>query len=170
MKAIRHLSLVLVALLSVAACSKKEEAAKPAAPVVVLTAPTNNDSESWKAYFRQELGPYVDRRYRRPFTYFVPSVDTAAPDAADQQGLYDRQLENVQNAVARGIQAGSMIAFGGPDSARTGDMITESFKLAGPKSLKGVRVVVIASADQRARIEAAVTPTEADFVYLEPKL
>ena len=155
-----------------AACQKAEEA-KPAeqaaAPKVVLPAPSDGNPEAWKAYLTQELQPHIDRRYRRPFVYFIPDVVADAPDAAEQQQRFEDQLANVENTIGRGVQAGSMLAFGGPNSAKVGDVIVEAFKLAGPKSLKGVRVVVVARPEERARIEAAVLPTEPDFVWIDIK-
>jgi hypothetical protein len=162
--------LLTLLLLGLGACQKEDTQAKvEAAPAVVLTTPADGNPEAWKAFLAQELKPYVDRRYRRPFVYFIPSVDPAAPDAAEQQRQYDSQLENVENTIGRGVQAGSMLAFGGPNSTTVGDVIVESFKLAGPKSLKGVRVVVVARAEERARIEAAVLPAEPEFVWIDLK-
>ncbi len=167
----RSILLAAVFALAATAC-KKEEAAAPAqtaAPAVVLSAPAGNDLEAWKAYMRQELTPYIDRRYRRPYVYFVPMVDEAAPDKEEQLRQFNAQLENAQNTIGRGIQAGSMIAFGGPASEGVRDVIVESFKLAGPKSLKGVRVVVIATPDVKDAVQAAVAPSEADFVWVDRK-
>jgi hypothetical protein len=158
--------------LGLAACQKAQEQpadAQPAAPKVVLTTPADGNPESWKAFLAQELQPHIDRRYRRPFVYFIPDVVADAPDAVEQQRQYDAQLENVENTIGRGVQAGAMLAFGGPNSTKVGDVIIESFKLAGPKSLKGVRVVVVAKPEERARIEAAVLPTEPDFVWIDIK-
>jgi hypothetical protein len=161
------LTAVLASALTLGACSKgdapKTEAAAEA-PKVVLPAPKDNDPAAWKEYFRQELKPHINARYRRPYSYFIP-----APIDEGTQQQFDLQLENVQNAIGRGVQAGSMLAFAGPDSAKVGDVIVESFKLAGPKSLKGVRVVVIATADQQERIQAAIAPSEADFIFVDMK-
>jgi hypothetical protein len=158
--------------LGLVACQKAEEA-KPAeqvaTPKVVLTTPADGNPEAWKAFLAQELQPHMDRRYRRPFVYFIPDVVADAPDAVEQQRQYDAQLENVENTIGRGVQAGSMLAFGGPNSTKVGDVIVESFKLAGPKSMKGVRVVVVAKPEERARIEAAVLPTEPDFIWIDIK-
>lgn len=159
-----------VLLLGLAACQKTEQDAQPAAsavPAVRVNAPTDNNPEGWKAYLKQELAPYIDRRFKRPYSYLIPKVDPAATDAAEQQRQYDAQLENVQNAMGRGVQAGTMLAFGGPDSKRVGDVIVESFKLAGPKSLKGVRVVVIAKPEEKERILAAVAPTGAEAIWID---
>ena len=166
--------LVLAATFAVAlgACQKAEQqttAAPAAAPVVVLTTPADGNPEAWKAFLAQELKPYVDRRFRRPFLYFIPDVDAASPDASEQQRQFDSQLEAVENTIGRGVQSGSMLAFGGPNSTKVGDVIVAAFELAGPKSLKGVRVVVIARPDERARIEAAVLPAEPEFIWVDMK-
>ena len=158
-----------------AACGKKQAepavAAAPAAPTVVLNAPTGNDTEAWKAYLKQELTPFIDKRYRRPYIYYIPMVDEAAAEADKeaQQAQYEAQMDNVGNAIGRGVQAGSMVAFGGPDSEKIREVIIESFKLASPKSLKGVRVVVVGNPAIKAEVEAAVAPSEAEFKFVETK-
>ena len=157
------------------ACGKKQAepagAAAPAPPTVVLNAPTGNDAEAWKAYLKQELTPFIDKRYRRPYIYYIPMVDEAAAEADKeaQQAQYEAQMDNVGNAIGRGVQAGSMVAFGGPDSEKIREVIIESFKLASPKSLKGVRVVVVGNPAIKAEVEAAVAPSEAEFKFVETK-
>ena len=170
--ALRLLPLLIAAALATTAC-KKDDAAAPAAgttadapaaaaSVAIPPVPAATDVEGWKAYLTANVKKHMDRRYRRPYMYFIPA---AGDDEAQRQ--YDAQLESVQNAVGRGIQAGSMLAFGGPDPGRTAQVIVDSFALAGPKSLKGVRVVYIGTADQRDRAAAAVAPSEAEFIYEE---
>lgn len=142
--------------------------AEQAAPVERVSAPTDNNPEGWKAFMRQELQPHMDqRRFRRPFSYFIPLVDATAPDAAEQQRQFDAQAEAVENAVGRGIQAGTMLAFAGPDSAAIASVIENAFKLAAPQSLKGVRIVVIAKPEVRPQIEAAIVPSGAEFIYVD---
>jgi hypothetical protein len=154
-------------------CQKAEDqapaaSAEQAAPVERVSAPTGNDPEGWKAYMRQELQPHMDqRRFRRPFSYFIPMVDSAAADATEQQRQFDAQAEAVQNAVGRGIQAGTMLSFAGPDSAAIASVIDNAFKLAAPQSLKGVRIVVIAKPEVRAQIEAAIVPSGAEFIFVD---
>jgi hypothetical protein len=168
---LRTLALVAVVALATA-CAKKDEPKKEqaaATPAVVLTAPVDNDTEGWEAYMTQEVKPYIDKRYRKPYLYFFPKVDEASPEKDEQLRQFQAQIEALQGAVARGIQAGSMIGIGGPAPAAIGDVVVESFKLAGPKSLKGVRVVVIGSASEKDRIQAAIAPSEAEFVWVEMK-
>lgn len=154
-------------------CQKAEDQApaapaEQAAPVERVSAPTGNDPEGWKAYMRQELQPHMDqRRFRRPYSYFIPMVDSTAADAAEQQRQFDAQAEAVQNAVGRGIQAGTMLSFAGPDSAAIASVIDNAFKLAAPQSLKGVRIVVIAKPEVREQIEAAIVPSGAEFIFVD---
>ena len=170
MKNARLLPLLIAAALA-AACNKDDsaapaagtEAAAPAAAAVAIPpVPAANDVAAWKEYMTANVKKHMDRRYRRPYMYFIPA---AGDDEAQRQ--YDAQLESVQNAVGRGVQAGSMLAFGGPDPGRTAQVIVDAFALASPKSMKGVRVVYIGTADQRDRAAAAVAPSEAEFIYEE---
>jgi hypothetical protein len=168
------LAAAVAAVLALSACQRDSgQTAAPdqaTAPVERVPVPVGNDTEAWKAYMRQELAPHMDpRRFRRPFSYFIPAVDPAAEDAAEMKRQFDAQLQNVENAIGRGIQAGTMLSFAGPDSKAVGDVIEQAFKLAGPKTLTGVRIVVIASADQRERIAAAVEPSGAEFIFVEMK-
>jgi hypothetical protein len=156
--------------LSLAACQKEQAqpAQQAAAPAERIPIPTSNDPEDWGPYMRQMLAPHTDpRRFRRPFSYFIPAVDPNAEDAAEQQRQYDAQLQNVENAIGRGIQAGTMISFIGPDSQKVGDVIEQAFKLAGPKTLTGVRIVVVATPDQRERVAKVIEPTGAEFIFVE---
>jgi len=164
----RILFTAIFAMLALAAC-QKEEQAKPAepvaAPVVTLTVPTNDDRDAWKAYLSQVVKANMEgRKYRRPFVYWIPGGDDE-----DSQRQFDDQLDNVGNAVGRGIQSGSMIAFGSSNSTKMADLVTEAFKLAAPKSLKGVRVVFIGATADEQRVRDVVAPTEADFVFVEAK-
>lgn len=165
---LRLVPLVLAAAISVG-CNKTEPA-KPAetaaaaapAPAAIPPVPAASDMEGWKTYLKAVVSKHVDRRYRRPFMYFIPA---AGDDEAQRQ--YDAQLENVQNAVGRGIQSGAMLAFGGPDPGRTAQVIVDAFQLASPKSLKGVRVVYIGTKDQEERVRAATAASEAELIFEE---
>ncbi len=166
----RILLSAIFTMLALAACQKEEQAttaAPAAAPVVTLTVPTNDDRDAWKAYLSQVVKANMEgRKYRRPFVYWIPGGD-------DEESVRQQQdqLDNVGNAVGRGIQSGSMIAFGSSNSAKMADLVVEAFdpQIAVPKSLKGVRVVFIGAAADEQRVRDAVAPTEADFVFVEAK-
>src|SRR5688572_4984848 len=157
--------LALAATLALGACKQEDKAAETAAaapaPVAAVPVPTTpNDTKAWQAYLKPLVVKHMDKRYKRPYTYFVP-----AAGGDEEQRQYDAQLESAQAAVARGILAGTMLAFGGPDPGRTAQVMIDSFKLAGPGSLKNVRVVFIGTADQDVRVREAITPTGAEYVF-----
>lgn len=149
--------------IALSAC-KKEEVAKPvAAPVATL--PTDPaDLEGWKKYLKVTVQQNMEGIRQRPYMYFVPSITDE-----ETQRQYDAQLTNIQDTLARGVLPGNMIAFGSPDSAKLADLIIEAFKLAGPGSLKGVRVLFIGAAADQQRVRDAVAPSEGDFVFVEAK-
>lgn len=158
---------VALAVLAVAGCNK-EDKGKTEAPAavaeVVVSKPATADPQEWKAYLTSIVKKHMDKRYKRPYMYYIPPAG-----GAEEQRQYDAQLENVQNAVGRGILAGSMLAFGGPDSGRTAQVIIDSFALAGPKSLKGVRVVFMGDAIDDEKVKAAIAPSEAEYIFEEAK-
>jgi len=162
----KHIHMFLVAILAVGAvvaCKKAEPVAAVKAPAPILTAPTDNNTEAWKAYVQQQVNIELKGEYMRgrPYIYFVPSGEDE-----ETTRQYNAQLDSVAGSVARGIQAGSMIVFAGPDSAKLATMVEESFKLAAPKSLKGVRVIFIGNPVERDRVSAAVAPSEATFKFI----
>ena len=154
--------LLLGALLALGvACDKKaDKGAAAPAPVVKVSVPTTDDAAAWKAYLTQVVRDNKGK-YRRPYIYWIPSGDD--PESQRQQA---DQLDNLGNAVGRGIQSGSMVAFGALNSAKMADMVIEAFKLAAPKSLKGVRVVFVGAPADEQRVRDAVAPTEGDFVFV----
>src|SRR5687768_16865637 len=127
-----RVTMLLAAVCALGAC-KKDEGAAPAdtaaAPAAVETVavPTTTDQAAWKPYLTALVKKHMDKRFRRPYMYFIPA---AGGDEETRQ--YDAQLESAQAAVARGILAGTMLAFGGPDPGRTAQAMIDSFKFAGP--------------------------------------
>src|SRR5687767_1141457 len=161
-----RVTMLLAAVCALGAC-KKDDGATPAAdsaaaPAVVETVavPTTTEQGAWKPYLTSLVKKHMDKRFRRPYMYFIP-----AAGGDEEQRQYDAQLESAQAAVARGILAGTMLAFGGPDPGRTGQAMIDSFKFAGPGSLKGVRVLYVGTADQDMRVRDAITPTGAEYVF-----
>ncbi len=163
-KILRTVLITLACLLALAAC-KKEEAAKPVAAPVILSAPTDPaDLNGWKNYLKSAVQANMVGIRSRPYMYFVPAVIDE-----ETQRQYDAQLATIQDTLARGVLPGNMIAFGSPDSVKLGDLVIEAFKLAAPGSLKGVRVLFIGAASEQQRVKDAVAPSEGDFVFVEAK-
>ncbi|MGA9333595.1 MAG: hypothetical protein WBV39_04890, partial [Rudaea sp.] len=141
---LRIFMLALAGALVLSACGQsdadKEKAAEAAAAAeaakpIPAPAPTA-DKSAWQTYLvavvRQNMQGV---KSSHPFMYYVPPGDDDAAKAAR-----DSQLENVGNTVARGVVPGNMLAFGGPDSKITADLIVEAFKDANAGTFKGVVV------------------------------
>ena len=90
----------------------------------------------------------------------------AGDDDASKAG-YQRQLENVQDTVARGVLPGNLLAFAGPDSSKTADLIVAAFQGAKPGSFKGVIVLFIGDKADEQRVETAVNPTGATVRFVQ---
>ncbi|HWU51886.1 MAG TPA: hypothetical protein VN153_03635 [Tahibacter sp.] len=155
----------LVSTLVLTACDKKEEAA-PAPVAVEVKMPTNaTDRNAWKAY----LVDVVKRNMagvtsNRPYMYFVP----AGEDQAAQDERIN-QLQNVQTIVARTVLPGNMLAFGGPDSKLTGDLIGDAFKDAKAGAFKDVIVLFVGAAADQQRVQDIVAPSGATYRFVEMK-
>ena len=162
MKTLFRLMLIACLVLPFAACKKHE--APVAAVKAPLNAPANDDHQAWVDYISDVVQRNMGGIQNQPFVYMLPSE--SVPDFADQ---YGRLLEKAQADVARGIIEGNMLAYGGPASAKTADMIVESFKTVPPGTMKGVKVLFIGKAADNERVKAAVAPAGVDYVFVEAK-
>ena len=162
MKTTTRLLLIACLALPVLAACKKEEAPKAAA-VAALTAPTTTDEAAWNAYVTDVVTRNAEGATGM-YAYTLP-----APDSADFQGYYDRQLEKAQLDITRGGVEGTLIAFGSPSSAKSGDLAVASFANAEPGTMKGVRVLFIGESADSERVKAAVAPTGATYQFIEAK-
>jgi len=154
----------LLSVLVLTACDKEEEVAAPVA-VEVKMPTTAADRAGWKAY----LVDVVKRNMAgvtssRPYMYFVP----AGEDQAAQDERIN-QLENVRTVVARTVLPGNMLAFGGPDSKLTGDLIVDSFKDAKAGAFKDVIVLFVGAAADQTRVQEAVAASGATYRFVEMK-
>jgi len=148
--------------LALSACNKQEDnqqnTQQAAAPK-----PTNpNDAQAWNAY----LGQIVQNNMQgmtaeRPYAYLVP-----AGDDDDSQAKYDRQLQNVQDVIARGVQPGNLLALAGPSSAKTADFVTTAFQGAKPGTFKDVIVLFIGDQADKDRVTTALQPTGATVRFV----
>jgi hypothetical protein len=153
----------LTGMLALTACSKQDDEQAATAQVQQVTKPTDPaDTKAWSAYFQQIVqnnmqGMTADR----PYPYLVP-----AGDSDDAKGSRDRQLQNVQDAVSRGVLPGNMMVFAGPNSAQTADLVIEAFKDAKPGSFKGVILLIIGDAADQQRVTEALNATGATVRYV----
>ena len=63
----------------------------------------------------------------------------------------------------------TMMAFGGPDSKRTADLIVESSKAAQDGALKGVVVLFIGAQADSDRVKDALVKSAAEYRFVEMK-
>ena len=167
---IKIFAVVALACVMAVSCGKKEDAApaKPAAPtpasVASLPAPANGDEAGWKDYLKTVVKANMTGIRSSPFVYYVPSLQTE-----NFQEQYDRQLDNVSGAIQRGVLPGNMLAFGGPDSSLTANMVVDSFAEAGAGTFKDVTVLFVGAAVDRDRVEQALTTSGATFRFAEMK-
>ena len=146
--------LLALALATLAACGKKEEAKTAAAAPVAVSVPANaSDNQAWKAYIMSVVKQNMSGIRTSPYTYYLP--DASAGDFEDQ---YDRQLDNVTGVVGRGVLPGNMLAFGSPASTRMADLIVEAFTDIPAGSMKDVRVLFIGQGADARRGPARAAP------------
>lgn len=159
-------ALALTGCLALSACNNQQQGdgQQQAQQSQAVTKPTDpNDTKAWGAY----LGQIVQKNMQgmsapQPYAYMIP-----AGDSDDAKDARDRQLSNVQDIVARGVLPGNLIAFGGPDSGKTADLVTTAFKDAKPGSLKGVIIIVIGDKADEQRVQDVLKPTDDVTRYIE---
>lgn len=163
MKIANRLLIAACLALPLAACKKEE-------PVVVdaveapLVAPARTDDSAWREYLSAVVSRNMGDITNNPFLYYLPPQTD--PDFEDK---YKAQLEQATNAIARGIVGGNLIAYGSPESARMADIAVASFTGVPVDSMKKVKIVFIGDAVDGERVKAAVSPTGADYVFVEAK-
>ena len=153
--------LALLAVVALAACKKEEAPKVEAAPVAV---PTNGDPNAWQAYASDVVKKNMDGVTSAPFVYFLPQESDP-----DFQAQYDAQMEKVQGDLGRGSVEGTMLAFVSPASAKMADLAVAAFADVAADSMKGVKVLFIGQAADNPRVEAAVKPSGANYVFVEAK-
>lgn len=158
-----RLAAVLAVLLLFAGC-KKQEAATAAVAAPMHAPASQTDDAAWKAYFQDAISHNDDGVTDRTNAYYLP-----APGGADYQGKYDRQLQGVADAVARGVLPGNMLAFMSPDSTKMADLIVAAFKDASAGSMKKVIILFVGKSADNERVKAAVTPSGCIYRFVEAK-
>ena len=168
MRKITAIIFAACAAFALGACNKEQQPATPQAEAKpqVAPMPTNpSDKTAWKQYLVSVVTANMQGiKTNHPYMYFVPGGEDDAAKA-DRQN----QLDNVKNVVARGVLPGNMMAFGGPDSKRTADLIVESSKAAQDGALKGVVVLFIGTPADSDRVKEAIAKSAADYRFVEMK-
>ena len=168
MRKITAIIFTACAAFALGACNKDQQAAAPQAEAKpqVAPVPTNpTDKTAWKQYLVSVVTANMQGvKTNHPYMYFVPGGEDDAAKS-DRQN----QLDNVKNVVARGVLPGNMMAFGGPNSKHSGDLIVGAFKDAGDGSLKGVVVLFVGAPGDSDRVKDAVAKSGAEFRFVEMK-
>lgn len=150
------------------ACDQ-QKAEDPAAAAVV-TAPVampaaGSDAAAWKKYLADVVMKNMEGvKTNRPYMYFVPAGD-------DGKAELDRsnQLDNVKTMISRGVVPGNMLAFGGPDSKITADLIVDAFAEGQANTFKDVVVLFVGSPADSERVQAALGTVGASYRFAEMK-
>ena len=170
---LRILFLALTGVLMLSACGPSEEDKQKAAAAAAeaerlrpVPMPTDaRDKKAWQTYLgKVVMNNMQGVKTNQPYMYFVPSGD-----AQDVQDARQSQLDNVSGTVSRGVLPGNMLAFGGPDSKLTGDLVVEAFKNASDGSFKGVIVLFVGAPSDQERVKDAVAKSGAEFRFVEMK-
>ena len=162
------IALACAAVFALAACNQTEQSQQPAAeqaPAVVAMPTSPTDKAAWKKYLVSVVTANMQGvKSNHPYMYFVPSGDDDATKA-------DRanQLDNVKNVVDRGVLPGNMLAFGGPDSKLTADLIVDAFANANDGSFKSVVVLFAGAAADQQRVQDALAKSGAELRFVEMK-
>jgi ABC-type glycerol-3-phosphate transport system substrate-binding protein len=155
-------ALALTATFALSACNNNQQSDQAAEPVKV-SKPTNpNDIKAWQAYLSQVIRDNMKGIQNSPYVYFVPAGDD--PDNTAARG---RVQDTLNGVVAATVLPGNMIAAGGPDSAKTADVLVTAFKDAQPGSFKGVVVLFVGDSADKQRVQDAIAPSGADFRFAQ---
>lgn len=156
-------AVALATSLALTACNKETGPTPGQETTQQVTKPTDpNDAKAWNAYLGQIVQNNMkDMTASQPYAYLVK-----APVDDDAKAQNGRQLQNVQETVARGVLPGNMLVFAGPDSATTADLVIAAFKDASAGAFKGVIVLFIGDTKDQQRVEDALKPTGATIRFV----
>ena len=158
------LATLLVSPLLLVACKKEAPVANQAAEARVLVAPAKDDDAGWKAYLPSVVQENMGTITNSPFLYYLPPESDP-----DFEAKYERQVDAAKLAMARGVQKDNLLAFGSPASTKMAELIEVAFKEVPADTMKGVRILFIGDAVDNPRVQAALQPTGADYVFIEAK-
>ena len=154
-------TLGLMTTFGLSACNKapdsQPEQVQPVKPA------SANDTDGWKKYLVEIVKQHTEgMTSKRPFLYFIPGGEDQAAQSAR-----DNQLGNVSDVVARTVLPGNMMAFGGPDSAKTADLIIQAFQIAKEGTFKGVIVLFIGDKADDQRVADMLKTSGATYRFVQ---
>jgi hypothetical protein len=140
------------------ACKKAPPPPPPEAPIVMPA--SVDDTAAWKDYVKKLSMKYMKESNKHGRTY-------ATFLAHDQDST--ELIKSTQDSVDRGIQSGTVMIFGSPDSKRMADLIVQSFTGAKEKSMNGVVVLFIGDPADKDTVATVLAPSGAELVFIEAK-
>lgn len=149
---------MLAGIFTLAGCQKEgadsSASAESRAPLML---PASQNDEDWKRYIGQMVSRNVRvKRGIPPFAVYVSPNEDPFP-----------VIDNARQTLQRGVVKDTIIAFGSRDSQLMATQMVELFQDIPADRLKGARVVFVGDAAHRAMAEGAVTPSGAEFIFLE---
>ena len=145
--------------------SAETAATTPEATAAVAMPGAGADANAWKKYLADVVMKNMQGvKTNRPYMYFVPAGD-------DGKAQLDRsnQLDNVKTVISRGVLPGNMLAFGGPDSKITADLIVDAFAEGQANTFKDVVVLFVGAPADSERVQAALATVGASYRFAEMK-
>ncbi|MEG3193126.1 hypothetical protein SNE32_12620 [Lysobacter sp. D1-1-M9] len=158
--------MLLIACLSLpvlAACQNGADEDNVEVVQAPMAAPTGTDQDQWNAYLTDVVTRNIGES-SSTYVYTLPPVDSEG-----FEGAYGRQLDKARTDVSRGVNAGTLLAFGSSSSQHSADLTVSAFEQATPGTLEGVRVLFIGAANDSERVQTAVEPSGAEYVFIEAK-
>jgi len=156
-----HFYLLCAVLLVVTACQPETTASTAEETPQLMRAPNKDDDAAWREYLLQMTQQHMGPITTNPFVYYLEPESSA-----EFTEKFERQVDNVKTALARGVAPGHMLAFGSSASARMADLLETAFESVDEEAMKGVRVVFIGEITDNDRVQAAVQPSGADYVFV----
>ena len=156
-------AVALSATLSLTACSKPADDGQQDTQAQQVQKPADKaDSKGWNAYLGQLVQANLKgMKANQPYAYMVtPGV------TEDDIAKNERQLGNVKEVVGRGVLPGNLLAFAGPDSSKTADLLIAAFADARAGSFKDVIVLFIGDKVDEQRVDDALKPTGATVHFV----
>lgn len=149
---------MLAGIFTLAGCQKEgadsSASAESRAPLML---PASQNDEDWKRYIGQMVSRNVRvKRGIPPFAVYVSPNEDPFP-----------VIDNARQTLQRGVVKDTIIAFGSRDSQLMATQMVELFQDIPADRLRGARVVFVGDAAHRAMAEGAVTPSGAEFIFLE---
>ncbi len=154
----------LAGALALTACNKQADQQSAQQTTQQAPKPTDpNDTKAWNAYLGQIVQANMQgMKANQPYAYLVK-----APTDEDAKAQNDRQLQGIQDTVARGVLPGNMLVFAGPDSAATADLVIAAFTDARAGSFKDVIVLFIGDKADEQRVNDVLKPTGATVRFVQ---